>query len=79
MADESLYFLDTVYNSSRDAWEVNFGYMVHDEDVKGRYKSVKVTVNIPNHKKEESLVKELAVEKARLLLKIAAEAPLEND
>ena len=79
MADEGLYFLDTIYNSSRDAWEINIGYMVHDEDVKGRYKSVKVTVNIPDHKKEEPLAKELAVEKARQLLRIASEVPLEND
>ena len=79
MADEGLYFLDANYNSSRDAWEVNIGYMVFDEEVKGRYKSVKVTVNIPNNKTEESLVKELAIEKARRLLKTASEAPVEDD
>jgi len=79
MADDDLYFLDNIYNSSRDAWEINISYMVHDEEVKGRYKSVKVTVNIPGHKKEESIAKELAVEKARLLLKTAAEAPIEKD
>lgn len=79
MADDGLYYLDTIYNSSRDAWEINIGYMVYDDEVKGRYKSVKVTVNIPNHKKEASLAKELAVEKARLLLKTAAEAPVEID
>ena len=78
MADDDLYFLDTIYNSSRDAWEINIGYMVHDEEVKGRYKSVKVTVNIPDHKNEESLAKELAIEKARLLLKTAADAPVEK-
>ena len=79
MADDSLYFLDTIYNSSRDAWEISIGYMVHDEEVKGRYKSVKITVNIPSHRNEESLAKDLAVEKARLLLKTAAEAPVEID
>lgn len=79
MAQDGLYFLDTTYNSSRDAWEVNIAFMVDDEDVKGRYKSVKVTVNIPNHKKEESLVKELALQKARAFLKTAADAPLESE
>jgi hypothetical protein len=79
MADDSLYFLDTIYNSSRDAWEINIGYMVHDEDVKGRYKSLKITVNIPEHRKEEDKAKEIAIGKARDLLRTAAEAPVEDD
>ena len=79
MAQDGLYFLDTTYNSSRDAWEVNIACMVDDEEVKGRYKTVKVTVNIPNHKKEESLVRDLALRKARVFLKTAADAPLESE
>lgn len=78
MAEDSLYFLDTTYNNSRDAWEINIGFMVHDEDVTGRYKSVKVTVNIPNHRNEEEKARELAVAKARELLRTVADAPLED-
>ena len=51
MADNGLYFIDTIYNSTRDAWEVNIAYMVKDEDIQVRYKNVKVTVNVPGLRK----------------------------
>jgi hypothetical protein len=79
MADNELYFLDSIYNSTRDAWEVGIAYMVKDENVQGRYKNVKVTVNIPGLKTDEEKARELAVEKARELLKEAADAPLEDE
>jgi hypothetical protein len=79
MADDSLYFMNTIYNSLRDAWEINIGYMVHDEDVKGRYKNVKVTVNIPGLRKDEEKARKLALAKARELLKEASQAPVEDD
>ncbi|NIT12963.1 MAG: hypothetical protein GTN99_01565 [Candidatus Dadabacteria bacterium] len=79
MADNGLYFLDSVYNSSRDAWEIGIAYMIKDEDVQGRYKNIRVTVNIPGLKKDEAKAKELAVAKAREFLKEASDAPLEDD
>ena len=79
MADNGLYFLDTIYNSTRGAWEVGIAYMVNDEDVPGRYKIVKVTLNIPGLRKDEQKAKELALEKAREFLKEAAGAPLDDD
>ena len=79
MATDGLYFIDAIYNSATDAWEVNIAYMVKDEDVKGRYKNVKVTVNIPAGRKEEDKAKELALAKARELLKEAADAPLDEE
>ncbi|NIP37601.1 MAG: hypothetical protein GWO07_00885 [Candidatus Dadabacteria bacterium] len=78
MANNGLYFLDTVYNSTRDAWEIGIAYMVKDEEVKGRYKSIKVTVNVPGFRKEEQKARDIAVDKARLFLKEAADAPLED-
>ena len=79
MADNGLYFLDTIYNSARDAWEVGIAYMVKDEEVQGRYKDVRVTVNVPGLKKDEQKAKELALAKAREFLKEAADAPLEDE
>ena len=78
MADDGLYFIDTNYNSSSDAWEINIAYMVKDEDVSGRYKSIKATVNIAGLKKDEDKAKKLALEKARKLLIEAADAPVED-
>lgn len=79
MADNGLYFLDTVYNSTRDAWEVGIAYMVKDEDVKGRYKNVKVTVNVPGLRKDEPKAKEIAIDKVRELLLEASSAPVDYD
>jgi hypothetical protein len=79
MADNGLYFLDAIYNSATDAWEVNIAYMVKDEDVRGRYKNLKVTVNIPALRKDEEKARELALAKAREFLKEAADAPLDDE
>ncbi|HSG30994.1 MAG TPA: hypothetical protein VLB82_05555 [Thermodesulfobacteriota bacterium] len=79
MADNGLYFLDAVYNSTRDAWEIGIAYMVNDEDVSGRYKNIKITVNIPGLRKDEPKAKQLAVQKTRQFLMEAAHAPLEDE
>lgn len=73
----SLYIIDTEYNSSRDAYEVTLGYMEKDEDVKGRFKSIKVIVNILNHKDDEKTVIDIALKQARELLETASKASVE--
>jgi hypothetical protein len=75
----SLYIIDTEYNSGRDAYEVTLGYMEKDEDVKGRFKSIRVIVNIPNRKDDEKTVVDIAVQKARDLLERASKASLESE
>lgn len=75
--DNSLYVIGTNYNSGRQAYEVSIGYMVKDEEVKGRYMTVTVVVNVPNHKGEEHKVKEIAIDKARKILEQASKAPVE--
>jgi uncharacterized OsmC-like protein len=73
----SLYIIDTEYNSGRDAYEVTLGYMEKDEDVKGRFKSIRVIVNITNHKDDEKTVIDIALKKACDLLEMASKAPVE--
>ncbi len=75
----SLYIIDAKYNASRDAYEVTIGYMEKDEDVKGRFKSIRVIVNIPNHKDDEKTVIDIALNKARQLLETASKASVEFD
>ena len=75
----SLYLIENNYNSTRDAFEVTLGYTVKDEEVKGRFQSVKVTVNIPNHKDDEETVVDLALKKARGLLETAYQAKFEKE
>lgn len=73
---DSLYIISTSYNTGRQAYEVSVGYMTKDEEVKGRYMSITVVVNVPNHKGEESKVKEIAIDKARRILEQASKAPV---
>ena len=73
----SLYIIDAEYNSGRDAYDVTFGYMEKDEDVKGRFKTIRVIVNIPNHKNDEKTVVDMALKKARELLEKASKASVE--
>jgi hypothetical protein len=73
----SLYIIDSNYNSARNAYEVTIGYMERDEDVKGRFKSIRVIVNIPNHKDDEKTVIDIALKKARELLETASKASVE--
>jgi len=73
----SLYIIGTDYNASRDAYEVTIGYMERDEDVHGRFKSIKVAVSVSDHKGEESTVLDIALKKARNLLKSASKASVE--
>ncbi len=75
----SLYLIDNTNNFSRDAFEVTLGYTEKDEDVKGRFQSVKVTVNIPNHKDDEKSVIDIALKKARGLLETAYKAKFEKE
>lgn len=74
----SLYIIDTEYNSSRDAYEVTIGYMERDDDVRGRFKSIRVIVNIANRKDDEKTVIDIAIKKARELLEAASKASLES-
>mgnify|MGYP005866782007 CR=1 FL=1 len=73
---DSLYIISANYNSGRQAYEVSVGYMTKDEEVKGRYMSITVVVNVPNHKGEESKIKEIAMDKARKILEQASKAPV---
>jgi hypothetical protein len=50
--------------------------MEKDEEVKGRFITINVVVNIPNHKVDENKVKELALDKARKWLELASKAPV---
>ena len=49
--------------------------MDKDQDVKGRFITINIVVNIPNHKVDENKIKELALAKARKLLELASKAP----
>jgi hypothetical protein len=77
MADYGfLYIIDMSYHVDRKAYQVNIGYMEKDEEVKGRFITINVVVNIPNHKVDENKVKELALDKARKWLELASKAPV---
>jgi hypothetical protein len=75
--DSSLYIIGTNYNSGRQAYEVSIGYMVKDEEVKGRNVSIMIVVNVPNHNNEKSKIIEIAIDKARKILDQASRAPVE--
>jgi len=75
--DSSLYIIGTNYNSGRQAYEVSIGYMVKDEEVKGRNVSIMIVVNVPNHNNEKSKIIEIAIDKARKILDQASKAPVE--
>lgn len=75
----SLYAIDSSYNSDRDAYEVTFGYLEKDKEVKGRYVSIRIVVNVADHRGEEAEVKELALGKARELLGKASKALLQEE
>jgi hypothetical protein len=75
MADYGfLYVIDTSYHTERQVYKVDIGYMDKDEEVKGRFITINIMVNIPNHKSDESKIKELAISKARKLLELASKA-----
>lgn len=76
---DSLYVISSTYNSTRQAYEVSIGYMAKDEEVKGRITSVTIVVNVPNHKGDESKVREAALTKARRILETASKAPGEEE
>jgi hypothetical protein len=75
--DSALYIIGTNYNSGRQAYEVSIGYMVKDEEVKGRNVSIMIVVNVPNHNNEKSKIIEIAIDKARKILDQASKAPVE--
>lgn len=75
----NLYLIDTLYNADRDATEVTFGYIEKEEQVKGRIMSLRVIVNVPGHKNDSKGAAEEGLERARDLIKRAAEAPFEAD
>jgi hypothetical protein len=74
-----LYIIDTSYHTDRQAYEVTIGYMAKDEEVSGRFITINVLVNIPNHKNEKNTVKELAFNKARKVLEMASQADAEEE
>jgi len=76
MADYGfLYVIDTSYHTERQVYQINIGYMDRDEEVKGRFITINIVVNIPNRKIGENKIKELALAKARKLLELASKAP----
>ncbi len=77
MADYGfLYIIDASYHTERQVYKVDIGYMDKDEEVKGRFVAVNIMVNVPNHKTDESKIKELAISKARKILELASKAPV---
>jgi hypothetical protein len=72
----SLYIIDTSYHTERQVYEVNIGYMAKDEEVSGRFTTINIRVNIPNHKSDKDKIKELAFNKARKVLGLASQAPM---
>lgn len=72
----SLYIIDTSYHTERQVYEVSIGYMARDEEVNGRFTTINILVNVPNHKSDISKIKELALNKARKVLGLASQAPV---
>lgn len=75
----TLYLIDLSYNVERDATEVSFGYIEKEEDIKGRIRMVKVTVNVSGHKGDEAGAVDEGLKKARKIMTNAASAPFEKD
>ena len=76
----SLYLIDTSYHSERDATELIFGYaeMEKEKTIKGRMRSVRVTVNIPGCGDNESKAVERGLKKAWRILASASKAPFDD-
>jgi hypothetical protein len=72
----SLYIIGTSYHSERQVYEVNIGYMAKDEEVKGRFITINIIVNVPDHKSDKNKIEELAFNKARKVLELASQAPV---
>ena len=75
----SLYLIETTYNSDRDATEVVFGYLEKEKDVEGRNMKVRVIVNVLGGKGDTAAVIEEGLNKARTVLKSASKAPYNED
>jgi hypothetical protein len=69
-----IYIVGTSYHSERQVYEVNIGYMARDEEVKGRFTTINIIVNVPDHKSDENKIKQLALSKARRVLELASQA-----
>ncbi len=74
----SLYLIETNYNSERDATEVIFGYLEQDKTIVGRISSVRVIVNIPGCRENESEAVERGLEEAREILRKSANSEFDN-
>ncbi len=74
----SLYLIETNYNSERDATEVIFGYLEQDKTIVGRISSVRVIVNIPGCRENESEAVEGGLEEAREILRKSANSEFDN-
>ncbi len=75
----SLYIIDTFFHTERQVYEVNIGYMVKDEEVNGRFITINILVNLPNHKSDKNKIKELAFNKARKILELASQADADEE
>ena len=74
----SLYLIETNYNSERDDTEVIFGYIEQDKTIVGRISSVRVIVNIPGCRENESEAVEGGLEEAREILRKSANSEFDN-
>lgn len=74
-----LYIIDTSYHTERQVYEVSIGYMVKDEEINGRFTTINILVNVPNHKSDKNKIKELALNKARKALEAASQARAEEE
>jgi hypothetical protein len=72
----SLYIIDTSYHTERQVYEVNIGYMARDEEINGRFTTIDIRVNVPDHKSDINKIKEIALDKARKVLALASQAPV---
>jgi len=53
--------------------------MVKDEEVNGRFITINILVNVPNHKSDKNKIKELAFNKARKILELASQATADEE
>jgi|GEM_PF-1547374 len=75
----SLYLIDTTYNSDRNATEVVFGYIEQEKDIEGRNMKVRVIVNVPGGKDDIAAVIKEGLKKARSVLISASKASYDED
>lgn len=75
----TLYLIDSTYNSERDATEVIFGYLEKEKEIVGRNMKVRVIVSVPGGKDNLASVIKEGLKKAKHVLISASKASYEED